>query len=113
MLAAIDAPPDFPIVERTLREVLTDGVSLSPAPDMLFELISYLTGGERRQRQSCSRPASDPDGDAATLDVLAALQKFPGIRPDPEAFIEALEPLQPRVYSISSSHQAARPAGFR
>jgi sulfite reductase (NADPH) flavoprotein alpha-component len=31
------------------------------------------------------------------------LQKFPGIRPDPEAFIEALDPLQPRVYSISSS----------
>src|SRR5262249_43492890 len=46
----------------------------------------------------------DPDGDAATLDVLAALQKFPGIRPDPEAFVEALDPLQPRVYSISSSH---------
>ena len=51
------------------------------------------------------RPAKIPDGDAATLDVLAALHKFPGIRPDPEAFIEALDPLQPRVYSISSSHQ--------
>ena len=39
----------------------------------------------------------------ATLDVLAALQKFPGIRPDPEAFVETLEALQPRLYSISSS----------
>lgn len=48
----------------------------------------------------------DPDGDAATLDVLAALEKFPGIRPDPEAFIEALDPLQPRVYSISSSFKS-------
>jgi sulfite reductase (NADPH) flavoprotein alpha-component len=35
--------------------------------------------------------------------VLAAIEKFPGIRPDPEAFIEALDPLQPRLYSISSS----------
>ena len=35
--------------------------------------------------------------------MLAALHKFSGIRPDPEAFIEALDPLQPRVYSISSS----------
>jgi sulfite reductase (NADPH) flavoprotein alpha-component len=35
--------------------------------------------------------------------VLAALEKFSGIRPDPEAFIEALDVLQPRVYSISSS----------
>ena len=47
----------------------------------------------------------DPDGDAATLDVLAALEKF-GVQPDPEAFIEALEPLQPRLYSISSSCNA-------
>ena len=83
--------------------MLTDGVSLSPAPDMLFQLISYLTGGERRQKAKALAAGEDPDGDAANLDVLAALQKFPGIRPDPEAFIEALDPLQPRVYSISSS----------
>jgi sulfite reductase (NADPH) flavoprotein alpha-component len=103
VLAALNAPPDFPIGERILREVLTDGVSLSPAPDMLFTLISYLVGGERKQKAKRLAAGEDPDGDAATLDVLAALQKFPGIRPDPEAFIEALDPLQPRVYSISSS----------
>ncbi len=103
VLAALDAPPDFPIGGRTLREALTDGVSLSPAPDMLFQLISYLTGGERRQKAQALAAGQDPDGDAATLDVLAALQKFSGIRPDPEAFIEALDVLQPRVYSISSS----------
>ena len=103
VLAALDAPPGFPIGNRALREVLTDGVSLSPAPDMLFEQISYLTGGERKQKAKRLAAGEDPDGDAATLDVLAALHKFPGIRPDPEAFIEALDPLQPRVYSISSS----------
>jgi len=103
VLEALEAPPDFPIGGRTLREVLTDGVSLAPAPDMLFQLISYLTGGERRQKAKALAEGRDPDGDAAVLDVLAALQKFPGIRPDPEAFIEALDPLQPRVYSISSS----------
>jgi sulfite reductase (NADPH) flavoprotein alpha-component len=103
VLAALDVPASFPIGDRTFREVLTDGVSLSPAPDMLFELISYLTGGERRQKAKRLAAGEDPDGDAATLDVLAALHKFAGIRPDPEAFIEALDPLQPRVYSISSS----------
>jgi sulfite reductase (NADPH) flavoprotein alpha-component len=103
VLDALDAPPDFPIGGRTLHEVLTDGVSLSPAPDMLFELISYLTGGERRQKAKRLAAGEDPDGDAAALDVLATLHKFPGVRPDPEAFIEALDPLQPRVYSISSS----------
>jgi sulfite reductase (NADPH) flavoprotein alpha-component len=105
VLAAIDAPPDFPILDRTLRDVLADSTSLSPAPDILFELISYLTGGDRRAKAKLLAKGGDPDGDAAALDVLAALQKFPGIRPDPEAFIEALEPLQPRVYSISSSHR--------
>jgi sulfite reductase (NADPH) flavoprotein alpha-component len=103
VIKALDAPADFPIGGRTLREVLTDGVSLSPAPDMLFQLYSYLTGGARRQKAKALAAGEDPDGDAAALDVLAAIEKFPGIRPDPEAFIEALDPLQPRLYSISSS----------
>jgi len=106
VLAELQMPADFPIGDRTLREVLTDGVSLSPAPDMLFELISYLTGGERRQKAKLLAAGDDPDGDAATLDVLAALHKFPGTRPDPEALIEALDPLQPRVYSIASSFKS-------
>ncbi|HZT24753.1 MAG TPA: sulfite reductase subunit alpha [Pseudolabrys sp.] len=103
VIAAIGAPPDFPIAGRGLREVLIEDAALAPAPDMLFQLISYLTGGERRQKAKALAEGRDPDGDAATLDVLAALEKFPGLRPDPEAFIEALDALQPRVYSISSS----------
>jgi sulfite reductase (NADPH) flavoprotein alpha-component len=102
VIRAIEAPRDFPIGGRTLHEVLTNGVSIAPAPDMLFQLISYLVGGERRQKAKVLAAGEDPDGDAATLDVLAAIEKFPGIRPDPEAFIEALDPLQPRVYSIAS-----------
>jgi sulfite reductase (NADPH) flavoprotein alpha-component len=103
IIKALAAPPDFPIGGRMLREVLTDGVSLSPAPDMLFQLYSYVTGGERRQRAKALAAGEDPDSDAKTIDVLAAVEKFAGIRPDPEAFIEALDPLQPRLYSISSS----------
>jgi sulfite reductase (NADPH) flavoprotein alpha-component len=106
IIKALNAPSDFPIGGRTLREVLTDGVSLSPAPDMLFQLFSYITGGDRRKKARSLSTGEDPDGDAVTLDVLAAIEKFPGIRPDPEAFVEALEPLQPRLYSISSSHKA-------
>jgi len=103
VIRAIDAPPDFPIAGRTLRDVLTDGVSLGAAPDILFQLISYLVGGERRHKAKALAAGGDPDGDAETLDVLAAVEKFPGIRPDPEAFIEALDALQPRLYSIASS----------
>src|SRR5207244_9916356 len=87
VLRAIDAPPDFPIGGRTLREVLIDGVSLAPAPDMLFQLISYLTGGERRQKAKSLADGGDPEGDAEALGVLAALGKFRGVRPDPGAFL--------------------------
>ena len=103
VIRALDAPGDFPIGGRTLRAVLSDGVSLGPAPDMLFQLYSYLTGGARRQKAKALAAGEDPDGDAATLDVLAAIEKFVGVRPDPEAFVEALDPLQPRLYSIASS----------
>ena len=101
------APPTPPRVSgKTLREVLTDDVSLAPAPDSLFELISFITGGAQREKARALAQGDDPDGDAATLDVMAALQKFSNVRPHPEAFVEALEPLQPRLYSISSSHNA-------
>jgi sulfite reductase (NADPH) flavoprotein alpha-component len=108
ILKALNAPPDFPIGGRTFRDVLLDSVSLSPAPDMLFQLYSYITGGDRRQKAKVLAAGHDPDGDAATLDVLAAIEKFPGVRPDPEAFIEALDPLQPRLYSIASSPKVHR-----
>ncbi len=91
---------------KPLRDVLRDDVSLSPAPDALFELLSFITGGSLREKARALASGDDPDGDAANLDVLAAFQKFAGVRPHPEAFIEALEPLQPRLYSISSSNTA-------
>jgi sulfite reductase (NADPH) flavoprotein alpha-component len=96
---------------KTLRDVLQSEVSLGSAPDTLFDLVSFLTGGEKRQKARLLARGEDPDGDAATLDVLAALQKFSGVRPHPEVFVEALEPLQPRLYSISSSPKAA-PGGL-
>src|SRR5262249_54368027 len=108
VITALDAPPDFPIAGRALRDVLIDGVSLGAAPDMLFQLISYITGGERRQKAKALAAGEDPDGDAATLDVLAAIKKFPGVRPDPEAFVEALDPLRPRLYSIACSPRIDR-----
>ncbi|MGZ5870512.1 MAG: sulfite reductase subunit alpha [Bradyrhizobium sp.] len=106
IIALLGASHTTKVRGKTLREVLTDEVSLSPAPDSLFELISFVTGGAQREKARALAQGDDPDGDAATLDVMAALQKFAGVRPHPEAFVEALEPLQPRLYSISSSHNA-------
>ena len=103
VIDAIGARPDQAVNGRPFESILREDLSLSPAPDSLFELISCLVGGERRQKARLLAAGEDPDGDAETLDVLGALHKFPGLRPDPEALIEALEPLQPRLYSIASS----------
>ena len=106
IIALLGASHTTEVSGKTLRDVLIDDVSLSPAPDTLFELLSFITGGAQREKARALAQGEDPDGDAATLDVMAALQKFSGVRPHPEAFVEALEPLQPRLYSISSSHNA-------
>ena len=88
---------------KTLRQVLREDVDLGLAPDSLFELFSYISGGKSREKARALAKGEDPDGDAAQLDVLAVLHKFPSVRPHPEAFVDALSPLQPRLYSISSS----------
>jgi sulfite reductase (NADPH) flavoprotein alpha-component len=103
IIKAIHAPASSSIDGQPLHAVLQERVSVGLAPDTLFQLISYITGGERRQKAKALASGEDPDGDAADLDVLAAIEKFPGIRLEPEALIESLDPLQPRLYSIASS----------
>ena len=103
IIAMLGASHVTPLRGRTLREVLSDEVSLGAAPDQLFELMSFICGGALRRKARALAQGEDPDGDAANLDVLGALQKFSQARPHPEAFVDALEPLQPRLYSISSS----------
>ncbi|CAM5775291.1 sulfite reductase [Labrys miyagiensis] len=107
IIAVLGARPETSILGRSLRDVLIEDVSLGTPPDSLFQLFSYLTVGDQRRKARALANGEDPDGDAATLDVLAALCKFPSVRPGAEAFVEALDPLQPRLYSISSSHKAS------
>jgi sulfite reductase (NADPH) flavoprotein alpha-component len=106
IIALLGASHTTEVRGKTLREVLHHDCSLAPAPDSLFELLSFITGGAQREKARALAQGEDPDGDAVTLDVMAALQKFSSVRPHPEAFVEALEPSQPRLYSISSSHNA-------
>ena len=103
VLTAMKAPADFPVGGKTFRDALITEYGLGLAPDMLFELASYMVGGARRLKLKALAKGQDPDGDAASYDVLKVLETFGPIHPDPEAFLECLEPLQPRLYSISSS----------
>ncbi len=106
IIALLGARPEAIVSGKTLREALLNDAGLGPAPDGLFQLISYVTGGAMRQTAKLLASGEDPDGDLDRLDVLGTLHKFSGLRLSPEAFVEALEPLQPRLYSISSSLKA-------
>ena len=103
VIALLGARPDAEVGGTTLRQALMADRALGPAPDALFQLISYVTGGATRAKARRLAAGEDPDGDLDRLDVLGALHKFGQARLSPEAFVEALDPLQPRLYSISSS----------
>ncbi|MFX6424120.1 hypothetical protein ABTG32_17960, partial [Acinetobacter baumannii] len=83
IIALLGASHTTDVNGKTLRQVLIEDVSLSPAPDSLFELFSFITGGAVREKARALAQGEDPDGDAATLDVMATLQKFSGSRPHP------------------------------
>ncbi len=106
VIALLGARPDADVGGVPLREALIAQRALGPAPDALFQLISWVTGGETRTKAKRLAAGEDPDGDLDRLDVLGTLHKFAQARLSPEAFVEALDPLQPRLYSISSSHHA-------
>ncbi|GLK81050.1 sulfite reductase subunit alpha [Methylopila turkensis] len=90
-----------------LKTLLSERVSLAAAPDALFELMGvYAENADDKQKLAKLAEGEDPDGDLATLDVLAALEKFPAATPPAAEFLGALDPLQPRLYSISSALSA-------
>ncbi len=98
--------PEHDVEGTSFREALLTQRALGAAPDALFQLFSYVTGGEQRRKAQRLAQGEDPDGDLERLDVLGALHKFQGVKLSPEAFVEALDELQPRLYSISSSYRA-------
>jgi sulfite reductase (NADPH) flavoprotein alpha-component len=103
IIALLGARPDAQVNGKSLHQCLVEDCALGPAPDSLFQLFSYMSGGETRRKAQALASGEDPDGDLDRLDILGALHKFSGLRPGAEAFVEALDPLQPRLYSISSS----------
>ncbi|GGH13077.1 sulfite reductase [Alsobacter metallidurans] len=88
---------------RSLGDWLTHVKALSPAPDALFALLAQ-EAADAGEKAKLSRMAEGEGADG--YDVLAALLAFPHLAPSPYRLIEALDPLAPRLYSISSSPRA-------
>ncbi|MDR4305432.1 sulfite reductase subunit alpha [Chelatococcus sambhunathii] len=104
---APDAPVSHDGQTLPLSTWLSEKVSLGAAPDALFELLSvHAEDASDKAKLMRLAEGEDPDGDLETLDVLAALEKFPAATPPAAEFLATLEPLQPRLYSISSALSA-------
>jgi sulfite reductase (NADPH) flavoprotein alpha-component len=101
---AADAEADGKFV----RDLLLHEKALGSAPDALFTLLAEATTDpDEKIKFARMAEGDDPDGDLDVTDVLAALEKSPGTMLEAGPFLSALDPLQPRLYSISSSPKAA------
>lgn len=70
----------------------------------LFELLASCAHDEAERETLCSLVEDDSAAD--DCDVLDILQKFSSAKPASQAFVDALGPLSPRLYSIASSLKA-------
>ena len=88
----------------SLFDALGRHYSLGRPTDLMFELLinSAADAGEAGRLKEILADDGDSGGD----EVLDLLEHFPSARPDPAEFVTALNPLQPRLYSISSSLKA-------
>lgn len=89
----------------TLRDYLKREVTLSRGRPPLLELLAGHA--QNSQEAETLRGALTADDDSLrSLDVAELLERFPTARPPVDEFLKALAPLQPRLYSISSSPRA-------
>jgi len=109
VLEALDASGAEEVVDAdghrvSFYEALLKSYSLGKPTDLMFELlINSATDSEQASRlKQILADDSLPEGD----EVLDLLQNFPSAKPEPYEFVTALNPLQPRLYSISSSLKA-------
>jgi sulfite reductase (NADPH) flavoprotein alpha-component len=111
IIERLGARPDTPVlspdgVERPLAEALSEYCEIRRPSDRAIEVLSSRAHDidESRVLQAMAEgyPGAGPD-DADLLDLL---ESFPTARPPLSELISALDPLQPRLYSIASSAKA-------
>lgn len=112
IIAALAADPGVEVGDgnghsRTLQAALLEDVDLRSPTEAAFRLLADVATDQDEAAKLClMADDEDPDGDLDEFDILDVLETFPSARPDPKPFVETLDELQPRLYSISSSLRA-------
>ena len=99
----IGADPNVPVTTPTggksLREALMDDYCLKDPSDELIELVLPMAGGDAAEALKTMLDDGVPEG----FDVLDVLELAETKSITATEFLETLDPLNPRLYSIASS----------
>lgn len=92
---------------RGLRQALLEDRDLRQPGEALFGLLAETADNPDEARMLAQLARGEgPQAEIEELDLLEVLERFPSARPSPKPFVEALDELQPRLYSIASSPRA-------
>jgi sulfite reductase (NADPH) flavoprotein alpha-component len=92
---------------RGLRDALATALDIARPADTAIEVLASRATGPGESDRLQALAEGYPGVEPADADLLELLDTFPSARPPLQELISALAPLQPRLYSISSSPKAA------
>ena len=112
IIERLGAKPDAPVlspdaVERPLVEALTHFCEIRRPSDQAIEVLSSRARDINESRNLQAMAEGYPGIGPEDADLLDLLEAFPSARPPLSELISALDPLQPRLYSIASSPKHA------
>ena len=108
IIERLGANPDAPVlspdgVERPLAAALSQFCEIRLPSDQAIEVLSSRAGNLDESRMLQAIAEGYPGIGPEDADLLDLLESFPSARPPLSELVSALDPLQPRLYSIASS----------
>jgi sulfite reductase (NADPH) flavoprotein alpha-component len=112
IIERLGAKPETPVlspdsVERPLAEALTRYCEIRRPSDQAIEVLASRAHDIDESRTLQAMAEGYPGAGPEDADLLDLLECFPSARPPLSELVSALDPLQPRLYSIASSPKMA------
>jgi len=108
IIACLGASPETPVlapdgVEHRLAEALAEACEIRRPSDQAIEVLASRALDRDHSLVLQAMAEGYPGAGPEDADLLDLLEAFPSARPPLSELISALDPLQPRLYSIASS----------